>query len=590
MQLDETQPLNDRNLHSLKLTVTKMGKPEEGNLCGIVNSGYWGMNIQKGEWYDVSFYAHSDGGSVGLVFSLENNEGKVCARSTLPEVGSGRRGGGFGAGAEQASPWRKYSLSLHAYDSDPKCKLIITPIEPVTMWFDVVSMFPRKTFKNRPNGMRADVAQMLADLKPGFLRFPGGCVVEGATIQNRFRWKDSIGDISLRKGDFNLWGYYSTYGLGYHEYLQLAEDLSAAAMYVCNVGMSCQARQPSEVCDEGDIQLYVQDCLDAIEYAIGPVTSEWGARRAENGHPEPFNLKYVEIGNENSGADYQARYRIFYDAIKAKYPDIITIADQRMSNANLEFVDEHFYVDPSRFFNMANQYDDRDRNGPKIYVGEYAVNNGVGTGYLMGGLSEAVFMLNMEANCDIVKMCSYAPLFENVNQRNWPVNLILIDSSRVVGRSSYQIQKLFSANMPDVVLKTEVDAAQVSLENVPAGRRGRGRGSNAADTAQAPQYAQVNQLYALAGLDKDAGDLIIKVVNPTPGPVRSSIALKGLTGLGNTARIISIGNDKYNAENTLDSPNIVVPIESQMPVPGSEFSATFGPNSVTVLRLAARNI
>jgi alpha-N-arabinofuranosidase len=596
MQLDDTQPLNDRNPHSLKLTVTTMGKPEDGDLCGIVNSGYWGMNIEKDEWYDISFCAHSDENrSVGLVFSLENDEGKVCARSTLPEIGRGARGFGPGSGAEQASPWRRYSLSLHAYDSDPKCKLIITPIEPVTMWFDVISMFPRKTFRNRPNGMRADIAQMLADLKPGFLRFPGGCVVEGATIQNRFRWKDSIGDISQRKGDFNLWGYYSTYGLGYHEYLQLAEDLGAAAMYVCNVGMSCQARQPSEVCEEGDIQLYVQDCLDAIEYAVGPLTSEWGARRAENGHPEPFNLKYVEIGNENSGADYQARYRIFYDAIKAEYPDIITIADQRMSNANLEFVDEHYYRDPSQFFNMANFYDNRDRNGPKIYVGEYAVNSGVGTGYLMGGLSEAVFMLNMEANCDIVKMCSYAPLFENVNQRNWPVNLILIDSSRVVGRSSYQIQKLFSMNMPDVVLKTEVNAAQVSLENVPVGRRGRGRGgrgreSDAADTAQAPQYAQVNQLYALAGLDKEAGDLIIKVVNPTTEPVKSNIALKGLAGLGSTAKVISLGNNQYNAENTLDNPDVVVPVESQISVSGPEFSATFTPNSMTVVRLAAISI
>ena len=358
-------------------------------------------------------------------------------------------------------------------------------------------------------------------------------------------------------------------------------------MYVCNVGMSCQARRPSEVCEEGDIQLYVQDCLDAIEYAIGPVTSEWGARRAENGHPEPFNLKYVEIGNENSGTDYQARYRIFYDAIKAKYPDIITIADQRMSNANLEFVDEHYYRDPSQFFNMANFYDNRDRNGPKIYVGEYAVNSGVGTGYLMGGLSEAAFMLNMEANCDIVKMCSYAPLFENVNKRDWPVNLILIDSSRVVGRSSYQIQKMFGMNMPDTVLKTEVNAAQVSLESVPLGRRG--RGGNAADTAQAPQYAQAYQLYALAGLDKQAGDLIIKVVNPTPESVKSNISLKGLTGLGKSAKVISLGNARYNEENTLDKPNVVVPVESQMPVSGPEFSATFKPNSVTILRLAAKS-
>ncbi|MHC4800357.1 MAG: alpha-L-arabinofuranosidase C-terminal domain-containing protein, partial [Planctomycetota bacterium] len=556
MVLDDTEPLNDRNPHSLKLTVEKMGER-----CGIVNSGYWGMNIEEGQWYDITFHAHAaDNRSVGLVFSLEAPDGTICARATIPEIGRGRRGGRRGANEEApTSPWRKYEMSMQAYASYPQCKLIITPIEPVTMWFDVISMFPRNTFKNRPNGMRADVAQMLVDMKPGFLRFPGGCVVEGVTIQNRFRWKDSIGDISQRRGDYNLWGYYNTYGLGYHEYLQLAEDLGAESMYVCNVGMSCQARRPSEVCADEDIQLYVQDCLDAIEYAIGSVTSEWGAKRAENGRPEPFKLKYVEIGNENSGQDYQERYRIFYDAIKAKYPDIITIANQRMGNATIEIFDEHYYRDPSGFFSLANRYNNIDRNGPKVYVGEYAVNSGVGTGYLIGGISEAAFMLNMEANADMVIMCSYAPLFENVNQRDWPVNLILMDSSRVVGRSSYQIQKLFGIHRPDVVLQTSIEAAKVTLESVPVSRRGRGgRGGNQTEAVQeAPQYVQANQLYAQAGLDQKASELIIKVVNPTSEPVKSNIILKGLTDLDSTAKVISVGHAEYDAENTLDNPNVV---------------------------------
>jgi len=592
MELDDTQPLNERNPHSLKLTVSKMGNPEDGNLCGIVNSGYWGMNVEKGQWYDVTFYAHAaDNRSVGLVFSLENDEGKVCARATIPEIGRGRRR--FGGGSDQdASPWRQYKLALHAYDSDPKCRLVITPIEPVTMWFDVVSMFPRKTFKNRPNGMRVDVAQKLADMKPGFLRFPGGCVVEGASLSNRFNWKDSIGDISQRRGGFNLWGYYSTYGLGFHEYLQFAEDLGAETMYVCNVGMSCQARR-SEVCDDEDINVYVQEALDAIEYAIGPADSEWGAKRAENGHPEPFKLKYVEIGNENSGPDYTERYDIFYKAIKEKYPDIITIADttRGMDDRPIEIVDEHYYRDPGAFFNMADRYDDGDRSGPKIYVGEYAVNRGVGTGNLIGGISEAVFMLNMEANADQVVMCSYAPLLENVNQRNWPVNLILLDSSRVVGRSSYQIQKLFGVHRPDVVLKTDVDAPEVTLQNVPVARRGR-RAVNRGNDDQAdqtPQYTPGRQLYAQAGLDKQAGELILKVVNPTPGAVKGNIVLKGLTGVGDTANVISLGHAEYDAENTLDNPNVVVPVESQMNVAGPEFTATFKPHSLTVLRLEAKS-
>ena len=575
MELDDTQPLNDRNPHSLKLTVTKTGKPEDGDLCGIVNSGYWGMNVVKGDWYDVSFYARSDQDrSVGLVFSLENDEGKVCARSTIPEIG---RGG-----------WRQYKLSLHAYQSDPKCRLVITPIEPVTIWLDVISVFPRKTFKNRPNGMRVDVAQALADMKPGFLRFPGGCVVEGASLTNRFCWKDSIGDISQRRGNFNLWGYYSTYGLGFHEYLQFAEDLGAKSMYVCNVGMSCQARR-SESCDDEDIDFYVQEALDAIEYAVGPVTSEWGAKRAENGHPEPFKLKYVEIGNENHGPDYIKRYEIFYKAIKEKYPNIITIADttRDMGDSPIEIVDEHYYRSPDSFFSMSDYYDNTDRMGPKIYVGEYAVNRGVGTGNLIGGISEAVYMLNMEKNADMVIMCSYAPLLENVNERNWPVNLIWLDSSRVVGRSSYQIQKLFGIHRPDVVVQTTVEADKVSLESVPVRRRRRREGPSTDQTQgeQDLQYVQADQLYAQAGLDKGAGELILKVVNPTQKPVKAQIALKGLTDLGNTAKIISVGNSDATVDNSLEKPNVVMSVTSQMAVSGPEFATTFKPHSLTVLRL-----
>lgn len=277
MSLDKSQPLNESSPHSLKMTVTKLG-----DRCGIVNSGFWGMHIEEGEWYDITFYAHAaDNRSVGLVFSFERPDGTVYARATLPEVGRVPRPWGQSPAADE-NPWREYRLSVPGWVTAADCRLIITPIEPVTMWFDVVSVFPRKTFKNRPNGMRADVARILADMKPGFLRFPGGCVVEGATIENRVQWKHSIGDISRRKGNFNLWGYYNINGLGYHEYLQLAEDLGAEAMYVCNVGMSCQARQPAEVCDD-DIQAYVQDALDAIEYAVGPITSEWGG--GESGPP-----------------------------------------------------------------------------------------------------------------------------------------------------------------------------------------------------------------------------------------------------------------------------------------------------------------
>jgi alpha-L-arabinofuranosidase len=420
-------------------------------------------------------------------------------------------------------------------------------------------------------------------MKPGFLRFPGGCVVEGVTLHNRIRWKDSIGDIAQRRGDFNLWGYYNTYGLGYHEYLQLAEDLGAEAMYVVNCGMSCQARRPAQIAGASELQFYVQDTLDALEYALGPATSEWGAQRAANGRAEPFKLKYIEIGNENHGPDYERHYKVFHDAIKAKYPRIITIADVRMAGNPVEIVDDHFYVDPGRFFNMANSYDDADRNGPKIYVGEYAVNRGVGTGNLLGALSEAVFMLSLERNADIVVMCSYAPLFENVNQRNWPVNLILLDSARCAGRSSYQMQKVFAMNRPDVVLQTQVEAPEVELAGIRASS-GRGRRGGPQEPART---LKVRQLYALAGLDALRGEVVVKVVNPTPAPVIGRVALKGLSKLGDRAKVITLGHADVHAENTLDYPNVVVPVESEMTVAGAEFPATFSANSLTVLRLSA---
>ena len=293
----------------------------------------------------------------------------------------------------------------------------------------------------------------------------------------------------------------------------------------------------------------------------------------------------MEIGNENGGPVYQAHYKIFYDAIKARYPQVITIADQRMQNMPMEFVDDHFYVNPARFFNMANQYDKTDRNGPKIYVGEYAVNNGVGRGNLLAGLSEAVYMFNMERNCDIVKMCSYAPLFENVNQRNWTVNLILLDSSRVAGRSSYHVQKLFADNKPDVVLQTEVKAETVALEGVPASRA-RGRGAEQPDTTT-PQWAQVQQLYALAGMDQKRGEMILKVVNPTPQDVTGTVTLKGLSKLGRKARVFKLGHADRNTENTLDNPKVIATVESEMAVKGAKFSISVPANSLMVLRLPA---
>ena len=433
--LDEATPLNDQTPHSMRLDVQ-----QTGGRAGVANEGYWGMAVKQGESYDLSFYARTEGEQT-VTAQLESADGaKTYAKTTVTGV---------------TGPWRRYACKLLATGTDPQARLTLCLSKPGTVWFDVVSLFP-KTHQNRPNGLREDLVQLLQRLKPGFVRFPGGCVVEGVTLQNRIQWKHTIGDIARRPGRWDLWGYHNTEGLGFHEYLQLCEDLGSAPMYVINAGLSCAFRNAEAVTKPDDLKPYIQDTMDALEYAMGPATSPWGAERSKNGHPAPFKIKYVEIGNENSGDQYFKNYRPFYDAIKAKYPEIITIADCPIPNAPVEIVDEHYYVAPEWFFANETKYDNYDRKGPKIYVGEYAVNNNVGSGNLLGALSEAAFMIGMERNSDVVTMASYAPLFENVHNRAWAVNLIRFDSARSTGRSSYHVQTMFSSNKPDVTLATQV--------------------------------------------------------------------------------------------------------------------------------------
>ncbi|MBN2588996.1 MAG: carbohydrate binding domain-containing protein [Sedimentisphaerales bacterium] len=569
ISLEKENPLNERNPHSIKLTATKIGKR-----IGVSNSGFWGMNIQQGEAYDLSFYARTEGSrTTTLNVSLENEDGSsVAASGKVENVGGA---------------WKEYKLALTANSTNSKARLVISQVTEGTIWLDVVSLYPRKTFKG--HGLRIDLCEMLAALKPSFMRFPGGCVVEGASLSSRWNWKETIGDKSQRRGLYNVWGYFNTYSLGYHELLQLSEDLNADAMYVCNVGMSCSVRTPSEYVQGKELEPMVQDALNALEYAMGPVTSTWGAKRAANGRAEPFKIKYIEIGNENGGQVYQENYRVFYDAIKAKYPDIITIADERIPNAKVEIVDEHFYVNPSRFFGMANQYDRTDRNGPKIYVGEYAVNSGVGNGNLQGALAEAVFMMNMEKNSDIVTMSSYAPLFENVNSREWEVNLIRFDNSRVIGRTSYEVQRLFSVNKPDQVLKTEVTADNVTLPASSSNRRGGrgGAGGGFAGRGGRGGSAGVKQLYALAGMDNAKKELVVKVVNPTADSVNGTITINGISNPGKKAKVTTLGHTSSTAENTLENPNEVKSVEKTISISGPEFKYEFSPNSLTILRIAA---
>ena len=433
IHLDDTRPLNEMTPHALRLDVTTAAGG-----AGVANSGYWGMSVRQGETYNLSLYALTDAPGGEIRAELRSADGSRALAS--------------GAVASPTGAWKRYACSLRATATDPRAQLVLTVSRPGRYWLDVVSLFPRATWANRPNGLRRDLVGLLKGMRPAFVRFPGGCVVEGCTLANRIQWKRTVGDIARRPGRWDLWGYHNTEGLGFHEYLQLCEDLGAEPLYVANAGMSCFYRKAEIERDPAAIREHVQDMLDALEYANGPTSSRWGAERARNGHPAPFNIRYVEIGNENWGEDYFRAYRIFYPALKKAWPDVVAIADCPVPDAPVDVVDEHYYVAPDWFFANARKYDQYDRKGPKVYVGEYACNSGVGAGNLLAALSEAAFMTGMERNSDVVRMASYAPLFENVNNRAWPVNLIRFDSSRSCGRSSYQVQKLFAEHQPTRVL------------------------------------------------------------------------------------------------------------------------------------------
>jgi alpha-L-arabinofuranosidase len=448
---DDAFPINKFNLKSMKIEVSQ---PDNGQFR-IINRGYWGISVVRGEKYKLSIYLRAVA-KASMQVALCTAQGNIINAKVINGI---------------SKDWKKYEVTFTAAVTDPQAVFVMSPLTATTYWVDMVSLFPENTFKKRPNGVRADIAQMIADFKPGFLRFPGGCVVEGADFENRIIWRNTIGDISQRLGRWELWGYHNTDGLGYHEFLQFCEDLGCPAMYVVNVGMSCQFRH-CEVVDSVRLQDQIKEVLDALEYALGPVTSRWGSERARNGHPKPFELKYVEIGNENYGPVYQERYNIFYRAIKEKYPQIITIActDPAMRepfkaedligiHEPIEVIDEHFYEGLDFFFNGAFRYDHYDRKGPKIYVGEYAVKKWDNSlkGNLEAAVAEAAFMTGFERNADIVVLSSQAPTLVNANDRTWNPDLIVFNSSQVYGTPSYYGQRMFSTNIPDYSIPVKIE-------------------------------------------------------------------------------------------------------------------------------------
>lgn len=416
----------------------------EVNFCGgtIENDGFQGIFVEEGKSYRFYMFAKSDK-EAEVTVRLTSVKGEIYAESSFAVNGE----------------YTRYACELISNTTDFDARLTFSSPAEHTVTLGFVSLFPKDTYMGRENGLRKSLVDRLLHLNPAFLRFPGGCIVEGFTRETAFRFADTIGPVWERKPHWLLWSYMTTNGLGFHEYLQFCEDAGMDAMYVFNCGMTCQGRCP-DFFEEELVEEYYQDTVHAILYATAPADTEWGKKRAENGHPAPFDvLKYIEIGNENWGPEYFKRYRLFYERLKNEFPQYIYISNDHTEKEGLptEMVDEHFYSDPVFFATNATLYDNLDRNGVDIYCGEYAATIGCKEGILYGALGEAAFLTGIERNQDKVKMTSYAPLFQNVAYKEWEPDMILFNNHEDFVIPSYYMLEMFANNRGDYVCDYAVE-------------------------------------------------------------------------------------------------------------------------------------
>lgn len=527
-------PRNPECPYQMKLTLW-----DKGYGARIVNSGYWGFSACPEGYHGMIIVKSAEIASLRV--GLMRSNGAAVTSAEITGIGPA---------------YRKFEFTLEGA-AHTDLRFFIEVSGNGAVCFDYVSLFPNNTYLNRKYGFRKDLVEALQGLKPGFVRFPGGCVVEGINLQNAIHWKKTLGPAEDRPGHWDLWSYRCTDGLGMHEFLQLCEDLDAEAMYVCNCGMSCQGRKP-ELASPEEVRRWLADALDAIEYMIGGTDTVWGAKRAENGHPAPFQLRYVEIGNENWGPEYAGRYRLFYDAIHERYPQLELIADCRVEDAPLDIVDDHYYTPPQVMPQIWDKYERSGGSGEKIYVGEYACNQEVGYGNLLSAVSEACFMIGMERGADVVRIASYAPLFCNENDRKWPVNLINFNKDQVYALPSYYVQQLFSKLNPQEVFQT-------GTENVIGDSR----------------------LYASAG--RLGKELIVKVACFGVEAVTAELSVRG-AALGGEATVLLLSGDDPAATNSALCPFEITPSELTIPVDGgSGLTYTFPACSLTVLRIPLAN-
>ncbi len=465
----------------------------------------------------------------------------------------------------------------------PHAQLNLFVDEAGQLDLDMVSLFPVDTWKGRPNGLRKDLVQLLSDMHPGFIRFPGGCIVEGRQLLTRYRWKTTIGDISQRKTIINRWNdefdyrpapdYFQSFGLGFYEYFQLAEDIGAEPLPILNCGMACQFNT-DETAALDQLDEYVHDALDLIDFANGPATSPWGKLRAQMGHPEPFHLKMIGVGNEQWGPHYVERYKVFAAALKAQHPEIKLVVaagpapagepfETMWSNwrtLHADIVDEHYYMSPEWFLANTARYDRYDRNGPKVFAGEYAAQT-VGTtssenrNNWKAAISEAAFMTGLERNADVVQMASYAPLLANVDAWQWKPDAIWFDNLRSYGTTDYYVQKVFANNVGTRIVPVTPHAE--------------------------------DGLYTSASLDDRTHELIVKAINFAATPRQAEIRLNGVNPSG-TAKVTTLASNDLNAENSLDHPTAVAPESSTIELRSGAIPVQLRPYSVTVYRIPAR--
>jgi alpha-L-arabinofuranosidase len=437
--------LNEKTPSCLRVEV-----PEAGGAAGVANDGFWGIGVQAGAKYSLRFHARGTEAFHGpLSVRLEDEAGNPCSSTATFD--------------KLEASWTPCEGTLKGTRIEPKARLVITTTAKGTFWLDFVSLFPAKTWKN--HGLRPDLAQMIADLKPGFVRFPGGCVVEGGTVETAYNWKYTVGPVEERTEQWGAWSYRRTHGLGFHEYLQFCEDLGAEPLHVGFAGQTCLFRE-AENLPMAQMGWVVTNFLDAVEYANGPASTTWGGLRARMGHPKPFGLQMVEIGNENGTPAFPERYQLVHRAMKRRYPDLKYIADlswisrELMKDASFDIEDNHYYNSPQWFMNQQGMYDQRDRRLPPVYLGEVAVTSAEGgdlKGNLIAALGEGVYLMGCERNADVIRMISYAPLLAHVDGRSGWHGMIYHDSTRAFGTASYYLWQLFAQHRPDHTLKTGVE-------------------------------------------------------------------------------------------------------------------------------------